>query len=420
MPRDALTQCHECDLLQRNPVLPRGAAARCTRCGALLHRNRPDSLEPSLALTLAGLILFLVANSFPFLTLEMQGQVRATTLATGVIDLYAEGMWALAGVVFFTSILAPGLQLGLLVIVLIPLRLGRLPPSFATLFRYVRTLAPWGMMDVFMLGILVSTVKLASMAAVVPGTGLYAFGLLIFVLAAAQASLDPDIVWSRLPSLVPAPRPPHVGEPTRSCPVCDLVMAEASLFHLPGRPCCPRCGEALHRRKPRSLQRTAALILAALILYIPANMLPIMQVTSLGRIQTDTILSGAIFLIDSGMWPLALVVFIASIFVPMLKILILILLVISVRWRWTWRPLERTRFYRILELVGRWSMVDIFVVTILVALVQLGNLANVIAQPGAIFFAAVVVLTMLASMSFDPRLIWDIQAHPAQSWSPVS
>lgn len=413
MARDTLTQCPECDLLQLNPVLPPGAAALCARCGAPLHRNRPDSLEYTLALTLAGLILFLVANSFPFLSLEMQGQVRATTLATGVINLYAEGMWGLAGVVLFTSILAPGLQLGLLLIVLIPLKMGRLPPRFAFLFRHVRTLAPWGMMDVFMLGILVSTVKLASMAAIVPGTGLYAFGLLIFVLAAAQASLDPDIVWSRLPDRTS--RPYQAGEPTLSCPVCELVVPVTSPHRRLGSQCCPRCGEILHRRKPRSLQRTTALILAALILFIPTNVLPIMQVTSLGRIQTDTIMSGALFLIESGMWPLALVIFIASIFVPMLKILILILLLVSVRWRWTWRPRERTQLYRILELVGRWSMVDIYVVTILVALVQLGNLANVIAQPGALFFAAVVVLTMLASMSFDPRLIWDRQSQESKS-----
>lgn len=411
MARDPLTQCHECDLLQLNPALPPGAAARCARCGALLHRNRPDSLQRTLALTLAGLILFIVANSFPFLSLEMQGQGRATTLATGVMDLYAEGMWELAAVVLFTSILVPGLQLSLILMVLIPLKLGRLPAGFATLFRHVRTLAPWGMMDVFMLGILVSTVKLASMASIIPGIGLYAFGLLIFVLAAAQAALDPDIVWSRIPVPDQARRPPHPGEPTLSCPVCDLVVPAGSTCRRRGRQCCPRCGETLHRRKPRSLQRATALVIAAIILYIPANTLPIMQITSLGRTQTDTIMSGAIFLIDGGMWPLALIVFIASIFVPMLKILILILLLVSVRWRWTWRPLDRTRLYRILELVGRWSMVDIYVVTILVALVQLGNLANVVAQPGAIFFAAVVVLTMLAAMSFDPRLIWDIQGE---------
>lgn len=409
MARDALTQCLECDLLQRNPVLPTGAAAHCARCGALLHRHQPHSLERTLALTLAGLILFLIANTFPFLSLELRSQTQETTLITGVLALYREGMGGLAAVVFFTSILSPGLQLGLLLLILLPLRLGRLPPGFARLFRQVRALAPWGMMDVFMLGILVSTVKLAAMAALVPGPGLYAFGLLIFVLAAAQASLDPDIVWSRIPLPAPIRRRPEPGEPCLSCPVCELVVPMRAVKAPGGRCFCPRCGQILHRRKPRSLQRTLALLLAAAILYIPANLLPIMEVTSLGRIQSDTILSGALYLIETGMWPLALVVIVASLCVPLFKLVMLGLLLVSVRQRWAWRPVERTRLYRLLELVGRWSMVDIFVVTILVALVQLGNLANVVAQPGAAFFAAVVVLTMLATMSFDPRLIWDLR-----------
>ena len=407
MAHDALTKCPECDLLQRNPPLPPGAILRCRRCGALLHRHRPQSLELTLALTLAGLILFLVAHSFPFLALELRGQVRATNLASGVIGLYGEGMWGLAGAVFFTSILAPALQLCLLLLVLIPLWRGRLPAGFGRLFRQVKTLAPWGMMDVFMLGILVSTVKLADLAAIIPGPGLYAFALLILVLAAAQASLDPDIVWSSLP--LPAPRPLRRGEATLACPICELVSPGDLPPDRRGRRHCPRCGARLHHRKPRSLQRTGALLLAATILYVPANLLPIMQTTSLGRVQSDTILSGAHYLLQSGMWPLALVVFVASILVPLLKILILTLLLVSIHWRWTWRPRDRTRLYRILELVGRWSMVDIFVVTILVALVQLGNVANVVAQSGAVFFAAVVVLTMLAAMSFDPRLIWDTQ-----------
>jgi paraquat-inducible protein A len=293
----------------------------------------------------------------------------------------------------------------LLLLVLVPLWRGRLPGGFGRLFRQVKTLAPWGMMDVFMLGILVSTVKLADLAEIIPGAGLYAFALLILVLAAAQASLDPDIVWSRIP--LPPRRPPQPGEPTLVCHCCELI----SPWDLPpdarDRRRCPRCGAILHHRKPRSLQRATALLVAATILYLPANLLPIMQTTSLGQVQSDTILSGAIYLLQSGMWPLALVVFVASIFVPLLKILILALLLASIRWGWNWRRRDRTRLYRILELVGRWSMVDIFVVTILVALVQLGNIANVVAQPGAAFFAAVVVLTLLAARSFDPRLIWD-------------
>jgi paraquat-inducible protein A len=170
---------------------------------------------------------------------------------------------------------------------------------------------------------------------------------------------------------------------------------------------CPRCGAPLHARKPRSLERTWAFLIAASLCYLPANLLPIMKVTSLGRAQADTIMSGVVYLLLHGMWPLAVVVFTASVFVPLLKLAILFGLLVSVQRGSRWRPVDRTRLYRITEAIGRWSMVDIFVVTILVALVRLGNLATVEAQTGAVFFGAVVVLTMLAAESFDPRLIWD-------------
>ncbi len=170
---------------------------------------------------------------------------------------------------------------------------------------------------------------------------------------------------------------------------------------------CPRCGTPLHTRKPNSIARTWALVVAAMIFYIPANVLPITHTTSLGKVQSDTIMSGVIYFIHSGSWPVALVIFIASVFVPLLKLLILSGLLISVQRHWQWRPVDRTRLYRITEVIGRWSMLDIFVVTILVALVNLGALATIEAGPGALFFAAVVVITMLAAEAFDPRLIWD-------------
>ena len=164
----------------------------------------------------------------------------------------------------------------------------------------------------------------------------------------------------------------------------------------------------MHTRKTNSIARTWALVLAAYLFYIPANVLPVMSVTSLGKTQSDTIMSGVMYLLLHGMWPLALLIFFASVMVPMLKLVILTYLLISVQRRSRWRPVDRTRLYRVTEAVGRWSMVDIYVVTILVALVKLGNLATIQAGAGAVFFAAVVISTMFAAMTFDPRTIWDV------------
>ena len=191
-----------------------------------------------------------------------------------------------------------------------------------------------------------------------------------------------------------------------SCHSCHLLCQSAKQpLHMR----CPRCGAGMHDRKPDSIARTWALVLAAIIFYIPANVLPITVVISLGKAQSDTIMSGVIYFVQTGMWPIALVIFLASVFVPLLKLLILIFLLISVQRKSSWRQQDRTRLYRITEIIGRWSMVDIFVVTILVALVHLGGLATIHAGPGAIFFGAVVVTTIFAAMSFDPRLIWDTE-----------
>jgi len=170
---------------------------------------------------------------------------------------------------------------------------------------------------------------------------------------------------------------------------------------------CPRCGAALHQRKPNSIARTWALLIAAAILYIPANLLPMTITSSLGHAQGDTIMSGVIYFVQSGSWEIALVIFVASIFVPLAKLAILSCLLVSVQRKSTWRPKDRTRLYRITEAIGRWSMTDIYVVTILVALVKLGFFVDIDAGPAVVYFASVVVITIIAAENFDPRLIWD-------------
>jgi paraquat-inducible protein A len=191
-----------------------------------------------------------------------------------------------------------------------------------------------------------------------------------------------------------------------SCHDCGFVVTlEGGAHHATTH--CPRCRAVVHRRKPDSLNRTWALVITAAMLYVPANIFPVMKVISFGKAQEDTILSGAIYLLVHGMWPLALIVFFASVVVPLLKLISLSFLLISVQRGSNWRPVERTKLYHVVEAVGRWSMTDIYVVTILVALVSLGNLATIEAGMGAVYFAGVVVMTMLAAESFDPRLIWD-------------
>jgi len=194
------------------------------------------------------------------------------------------------------------------------------------------------------------------------------------------------------------------GQGLCSCHVCNLVSRrgpESSPAH------CPRCGAYLHFRKPGSVARCWALLVAAYILYIPANLLTMMETGSLFSYRRDTIISGVIELWKTGSWVIAVIVFIASVTIPLLKLLSLTLLLVSVQRRSRWHPRQRTRLYRLVEFVGRWSMLDIYVVTLLAALVQLGTIATVKAGPAALAFGAVVVLTMFASMQFDPRLIWD-------------
>lgn len=197
-----------------------------------------------------------------------------------------------------------------------------------------------------------------------------------------------------------------------SCHFCGTLNKLPESFK-GGELHCPCCQSKIHSRIPNSLSKTWALLIAAIILYVPANTLPIMTVTLWGDGQPDTIWSGVVHLMDGGMWPLALLIFVASIFIPILKLLILTGLMLSIHFKASWKPRDRTVLYRITEFVGRWSMVDVFVIGILVMLVHFGNTAMVTADIGALSFASVVILTMFAAHTFDPRLIWDALSDEA-------
>jgi paraquat-inducible protein A len=189
-----------------------------------------------------------------------------------------------------------------------------------------------------------------------------------------------------------------------ACTTCGLLSRAAA----PGESVrCPRCGTLLTTHRPHSLQYTWALVIAAAILYIPANALPVLTTTTLGSSESDTIISGVLYLYQSGSWLLSLIVLVASVMIPLGKLVALTYLLITVQRGSMKNNHDRTRLYRLVELIGRWSMLDVFVDAFLVALVQLQPLMSVGPGPGVVFFMAVVVLTMLAAHSFDPRIIWN-------------
>lgn len=403
--------CHECDLLQRKiPLLP-GRVARCIRCGAQLYRVENRSIDHTLALTVTAAILFILANIFPIIGLQIQGTRNDTSLISAVHTLWNQGMWPVAGLVFFTTFLAPGAVLAIMIHILWALKRGRIPAGFTLIMRLLRIFNPWGMVEVFIIGVMVALVKLTHYGTLIPGIAFWSLAVLTLLMAATASSFNAHDIWNRGTRCAPTGKHPVSDTPVTavahgllSCHFCSLLSQgdhNGRTLH------CPRCMTPLHARKPNSVARSWAFLIAAYILYIPANVLPIMETSSLFGAQADTIMSGIIYLWHSGSWDLALVVFIASIVVPLLKLIALTLLLISVQRRSTWQPLQRTKLYRIVELVGRWSMLDIYVVAILAALVQIGALATVNAGPGALAFGAVVVLTMFAAMEFDPRLIWD-------------
>jgi paraquat-inducible protein A len=278
------------------------------------------------------------------------------------------------------------------------------------------------MVEIYLLGLFVAYVRLSGMAVVDLGPAIYALFALMVIMVLADYTLDKQAVWE---AMEPKNRrlrhaldlhlsAPDRGRPNQhrwriGCDTCGLVSRAA-----PGMR-CSRCGFRLRDRRPASLQRTWAFALAAMVLYIPANIYPVLTVVRFGAGEPNTILSGVRELLELRMWPLAGLVFFASIAVPVLKIIGLGILLISTHMGSGWVLYDRTILYRVVDAIGRWSMIDIFMESILVALVQFGQLASVYPGPGAIAFAAVVILTMLAARSFDPRIMWDAARLKAQT-----
>ncbi len=398
-----LLVCHYCGLAQVQRALPAPGIVLCARCGAVLRRVVPGSVTRAVHLYLAALVLFVTANLHPFLAFGLEGRGQVVVLASGIARLWRDGMPLLAGIVSGASLLFPAAKMLATLWALGPLLLGLRLPGQVLALRLADELRAWAMLDVFLLAVIVAWVKLADLATLEPGPGLWTFLGALLLATAADATLDRHDVWERFgPQTTLARIDPSGGRPV-GCRACGQVTVLGPRRRWAR---CPRCGGPVRRPDPGAIGRAWALLSAAMAFYLPANLLPVVTVTSLGRAEPSTILGGVALLLQLHMYPVAAVVFTASVLVPIFKFLALGLLLATAQRGLSLRRRERTLIYRAVEFVGRWSMVDVFVVALLVALVDMGALATIEAGAGITAFAATVILTMLASASFDPRLIW--------------
>ena len=538
-----------CDTLHQRVQLRDGQRARCRVCSAELARSSRLNRARMIPLVLACLMLFLMANAFPIVAIELQGTVHQLTLVGAVTTLLQSGMFAVAAMVFVPTLLLPGIYLVTLLGVLWLTGSERIPGRVLNrMVRSMQQMYPWSMVEVFLLGVLVAIIKLSSMASIIAGPALWAWmgttltltvvltfrlrrlirrthqpvgavhvcdGEVVYASSAGDSSGGaPDAGASGVSGagrsgaskadrrgpvtgswLASEPRhaPPGAalgdisgyaagmsghaagrldtdararsGAPERvtrsaasqegrnsqagrsaasgrdapvrgrqaratlpltaagsarfcsqrlgmmACHHCDTVWADVQEGDH-----CRHCGARLHLRKPGGLGVTWALLITAVILYFPANLLPVMTTSTIFGTDDSTILSGVVFFWDEGEWALAAIIFIASFLIPLFKLTALVLMALMVQFRSLWRLHERTHLYDIVEWVGRWSMLDVFVVAVTSSLIQVPGVAVIKAGPGIAAFGAVVVLTMLATMSFDPRLAWDMRFRPGLRW----
>lgn len=370
----------------------------CVRCATVLERTHGRSFTAALACSAATLLLLVPANLAMFLRTDALGVSRSSHLASASYAMLADGWPWLAAIVFLFVVLFPILRFGLLTLVLGMIELGRRPRWLGIAFRSANRLQTWAMADVFLLGLAVAYARLADSVAVQAGPGALCFvaaGLLSLVV---RATLDKAAVWEAI-----APdRAPHPIGDAIECTECDLLVGG----HRENRP-CPRCAATIRHRKPESLSRTIALTLAALLLYIPANIYPLATLPIHYKPTTYTVLEGVIELAQAGLWDLAILVFTASFAIPFLKLVGLAWCISSVLRRSDRRLVAKTRTYRVVEEIGRWSMVDPFVIGAFVPVMNYNSLVYGRAEAAAVPFTAVVVLTIISAKTFDPRLMWD-------------
>ncbi|MEQ5183945.1 membrane integrity lipid transport subunit YebS [Providencia rettgeri] len=385
--------CHCNQKIVTPPFRPRQVIV-CPRCSSQLNDGRSWSLRRLALLSITLLLLAPIAFWQPLISIHLFGtQINANVL-DGIRLISEQGDPFTASIVAFCAIAAPLL----LPISILSLVLARyLSINMRPILLMMKHLKEWVMLDVYLVGLGIAAIKMQDYATVSVGHGLIAFSTMSVISIIILIHINLDELWRRLYPLEENADAPHA----ETCLAC----------HFTGEPNkkgkCQRCHRPLHHREPLSLQKTWAALIAAMVLLIPANLLPISTFYLNGRRLEDTIYSGVVSLIDSGNWPIAIIVFIASILVPFVKIIIMILLLFSIQLKSHTDPVLRMKLLKFVSWIGRWSMLDLFVIALMMTLVNRDMLMSFTMGPAALYFGTAVILTILAVEWLDSRLIWD-------------
>ncbi|MGF1755415.1 paraquat-inducible protein A [Vibrio makurazakiensis] len=391
---DNVRLCQGCELSVDIVDVPKGKTAYCPRCGTQLYRGGSPSLSGNLAIAVTCLLLFIPSHLFDFISIRLIGVMIPATLPSGMLTLMDEGFNLLAILILFCSSIAPFLVCSSVLIAHFALAKKLFTP-FRWALILIQDLKHWMMLDVFLVSIAISVFKLQDYSDIFVGPGL--IGLLLLqlfsVLLVSRISVRRYWeAWKKETEFEITAKEVH-------CQNCHLSQPEGSK--------CLRCHNALHHRKPNSIQKTWAYLIAATVAVIPANIIPISILITNGQRLEDTIFSGVASLVNSEMYGIAIIIFVASIVVPVAKILGLGYILLCIHFKRSLYHRQRMTIYFIVKWVGKWSVMDLFVISIMMTLVDRGQILNFTPGYGAVAFGMVVVLTMLAADSIDPRLIWD-------------
>ena len=401
--RYKIARCGECDAVVSVVFpLPQDKHAECPRCHHILTTTNRWSLHRCAMIALSILILMPFALGFPLLSIDLLGTKIDASVWKGIWQIATAGYTYTGFLIFICAVLMPTSFAILVLMLWFSKLLGIRPRNVLLFLSYIK---PWVMFDVYLVALGVSMFKVREYATLEINVYLIAFVFTALLTTLLFIKLNLNELWN---DFYPEKQQIDANDKVRLCTACNYTFAEQKTKHEHGHSICPRCVSYLDTSDAIKLQRTWAALIAGIIMLFPANLLPISGVYLTGTLSQDTLISGVISFIEMKSYFVAFIVFFASIFVPISKIFIMLYLLASVHFKWRHSIKWQMRLLHIVHFVGRWSMLDLFVLALMMSLVTRGQIINFTVGPAAFYFGAAVFLTMISTAQFDSRLIWKI------------